>query len=680
LYEICPGRFTQQSSQLQSNDYWKEQMSHRSSLTSQVEAYQQWKNLLITEIARYQNWLQNNDLFSEDIALRLKRSFKLLREDELTIAFVGEYSRGKTELINALFFSGFGQRMLPSQAGRTTMCPTELFYDRKRGESYLRLLPIETRAGESTLSQLKNQPERWQEYSLNDSSAERTKLALDQVAKTRTVSMAEAKALGFEDSMLDHDAKQPGKVIIPAWRHALISMKDPLLEQGLRILDTPGLNALGSEPELTVSMLPSAHAILFLLSADTGVTSSDMAIWKNFIATTDADHSAGRFAVLNKIDVMWDDLQGEEHTRQAVDKVIQYTADHLGLTRSEVIPISAKQGLIAKVKSDNQLLLRSQLPVLERLISERILAQKEQLITKTLVNDILGMLQNSEAILGARLQSLEDQYNDSLHKSVDKDLMFSLSEKTQKDYDFYYKKLITLRSSRRLMKSQGDILTRTISEERFEEHVQTTRKQLEKSWTTLGMNKAMAELFERIEQDVANLQSEAGLADKMVKSIYQRYQEDTRARHLHPITFNIKKSLRDLRTLKEQSIRFRRNPKTIMTEQALVIRRFFNTMVSEARSIHSRMLAETERWPDEALLPIMQYTLEQKQLLEHQIRRLKNLSKANRNVAGERAELKAMIEETRANLKAAEKIHKTFRRPAPTLSAQKVVRIAGKIA
>lgn len=79
-------------------------------------------------------------------------------EDELTIAFVGEYSRGKTELINALFFSDFGQRMLPAQAGRTTMRPTELFFDRNHQENYLLLLPIETRVGELSLQQLRAQP------------------------------------------------------------------------------------------------------------------------------------------------------------------------------------------------------------------------------------------------------------------------------------------------------------------------------------------------------------------------------------------------------------------------------------------------------------------------------------------------------------------------------------------
>jgi hypothetical protein len=41
------------------------------------------------------------------------------------------------------------------------------------------------------------------------------------------------------------------------------------------VLDTLGLNALGTEPELTLSMIPNAYAVLFLLAMDTGVTKSD---------------------------------------------------------------------------------------------------------------------------------------------------------------------------------------------------------------------------------------------------------------------------------------------------------------------------------------------------------------------------------------------------------------------
>jgi len=76
--------------------------------------------------------------------LSLYEAITAVKEDRLTIAIVGEYSRGKTELINALFFGDLGRRLLPSTPGRTTMCPVEIGYDARRMPS-LRLLPIETR-------------------------------------------------------------------------------------------------------------------------------------------------------------------------------------------------------------------------------------------------------------------------------------------------------------------------------------------------------------------------------------------------------------------------------------------------------------------------------------------------------------------------------------------------------
>ena len=73
-------------------------------------------------------------------------------------------------------------------------------------------------------------------------------------------------------------------VEIPRWRHAVINFPHPLLEQGLVILDTPGLNAIGTEPELTLNLLPNAHAVLFILAVDTGVSKSDADVWREYIA------------------------------------------------------------------------------------------------------------------------------------------------------------------------------------------------------------------------------------------------------------------------------------------------------------------------------------------------------------------------------------------------------------
>ena len=74
-------------------------------------------------------WLGDNELNDAQSDLRLTQLAERLREDRLHVAFVAEFSRGKSELINAIFFADYGNRMLPSSAGRTTMCPTELMYD-----------------------------------------------------------------------------------------------------------------------------------------------------------------------------------------------------------------------------------------------------------------------------------------------------------------------------------------------------------------------------------------------------------------------------------------------------------------------------------------------------------------------------------------------------------------------
>src|SRR4030095_4789238 len=74
-----------------------------------------------------------------------------------------------------------------------------------------------------------------------------------------------------------------GAVDIPCWRHAIISFPHPLLQQGLVVLDTPGLNAIGTEPELTLNQLPNAHAVLFLLAADAGVTKTDLDVWNKYL-------------------------------------------------------------------------------------------------------------------------------------------------------------------------------------------------------------------------------------------------------------------------------------------------------------------------------------------------------------------------------------------------------------
>jgi len=642
-------------------------------LDRQVDAYVTWKRDLIREITRYRSWLAHNRLSSEGVEARLERALRVLRTDHITLAFVGEYSRGKTELINSLFFSSYGQRILPSRAGRTTMCPTELLFDPRSERSYIRLLPIESRLEDTSIAQLKRTPRLWLNLPLDPHDPESMAEAFAQVALTKAMPVEQAIQLGFDPAGLE-SSSSGDTVLVPAWRHAVVNFDHPLLRQGLRILDTPGLNALGSEPELTLSMLPNAQAIVFLLSADTGVTASDMQIWQQHIRQLDEDTQNSLFAVLNKIDVLWDDVAGESFVQKAIEDIRDTTAQQLGIDCADVLPLSAKQALMAKIRGDQALLERSQLARLEELLSQRILTQKERLLEDQVVQQVMALLQNSQHALKLRLEKVIEQ-RDVLasHQEGSGQMLLELTARTRHDHNRHHKRLLDLKTNQRLLQRQGELLRTAIRAERLEEHLTRLRRSLTGSLTTLGINLAILHFFRSVEQDLGILEQEAERANKMVSAIYRRHSEENPLQGIAPPLFQLLPYQRELRSLQGKADQFRLQLKTLLTEQRTLTRRFFSTLVQEVIGMHQRLRQEAEQWAGDALTPLLQFSLEHKQQLETHILQLKSLARESQQNSQRGQLLTRYSGELELQLAQAAEMLRALRRPAPLRRQGKVV-------
>ena len=379
-------------------------------LAHQFAAYTAWRTLLASDIAEFQTWLTENELSDGQIDLRLGQLLERLAEDRLNVAFVAEFSRGKSELINAIFFADYGDRMLPSSIGRTTMCPTELLFDGNKPPQ-LELLPIQTRASNTGVGEYKRFPDQWERLPIDVDSPESLQDALRHVSETTRVTPDEASRLGFATDEEDNDLYRPdadGMVEIPRWRHALINFPHPLLKQGLVILDTPGLNAIGAEPELTLSLLPNAHAVLFILAADTGVTQSDLAIWKEHICTGGTTRR-GRLVVLNKIDGQWDELKTEAEINAEITRQVEQSAQILDLPASQVFPVSAQKGLVAKINQDIELLARSRLPMLEAALSDELIPAKRDIVCESTGQEFGDVAKRVRTLLESRQSGLSEQ-------------------------------------------------------------------------------------------------------------------------------------------------------------------------------------------------------------------------------------------------------------------------------
>ena len=167
-------------------------------MVQNFEHYGAWRQGVTRALDSYRDWAGAAELLDAGTAQRLETARSRLQDDRLSVAFVAEYSRGKSELINALFFADYGQRILPSSAGRTTMCPTELLYD-AAWEPCIRLLPIETRAQQLSTSDFREDAAAWTVIALELDAPDRMAESFRQVSMTRRVAPEEAQRYGLYD-------------------------------------------------------------------------------------------------------------------------------------------------------------------------------------------------------------------------------------------------------------------------------------------------------------------------------------------------------------------------------------------------------------------------------------------------------------------------------------------------
>ncbi len=611
----------------------------------QLHEYAQWRKQLARSIEMYREWRRRygmSDVHSTDTLLNILSG---LDNDRVTLAFAAEFSRGKTELINSLFFAETGIRLLPSSPGRTTMCPTEIFYDKKQG-SYIRVLDINTRLEDISLIEYKQIPESWKQISLDGKTPSQMQEAFKQLIAVKTVSVDVANKLGLWN---EHEAAEQGlsnatEVEIPCWRHALISFPHPLLEEGLSILDTPGLNALGTEPELTLSMLPSAQAIIFVLAADTGVTKSDLEMWRNHICSA-RNNKQGLAVVMNKIDSMWDDLAGESGYENAIKKQITSSASILKLKENLIFPVSAKQALLAKVKSDTKLLERSRLKGLEDYLSDDILKQRRKILMATILKDIGFLISESSSLTDSKLVNATKQLDE--FKKVDfenKDMTDKLMSETRDRQKAYASNVENFQASRRVFTVQAKILIESFAKEKIEIIILETKSEMSKSLTTYGMKKSISRLFDDLRdllQDSIDITNETR---RLVKAIHKKFHDEYGFKKIEPKLFSIKQYQEDLEAIFADGEAFRSSTKTTMTEQSVVVNKLYSTLIAKARNILKQAYKDALTWSNGVLVPLMHQIKDHKKQIESRLQMLKKINESKGSVSENIAHLRAELE------------------------------------
>jgi hypothetical protein len=623
-------------------------------LAARFEAYAEWRRRLSAGVSALHDWLAQQDLADGQVDLKVRQLLERLHQDKLVVAFVAEFSRGKSELINAIFFADFGQRLLPSSAGRTTMCPTELLYDSTRAPS-IRLLPIETRLKDATVAEFKNYADEWVTIPLELSSAERMSEALSRVSQVKRVPIALARRYGlYEDEDLLAAPDGEGAVDIPCWRHALINFPHPLLQQGLVILDTPGLNAIGAEPELTLSLLPNAHAVLFVLAADAGVTKTDLEVWNRHLAGEDPATKSGRIVILNKIDGLWDDLKREADVDAEIARQAQSSAQMLGIPASQVFAVSAQKALLAKVNGDDPLLARSRLPILEDALSGKLIPAKRDIVGAAAVAEVRALAASVRALLDARQSGIGEQLTElRALRGKNQDVIEHMMNRVREEKELFERGLQRFTALRTVFTQQTNQLFDVIGLDALRANASRTRRHIEGSPFTKGVRAAMNDFFAGIRRDFENAARRSAEIHDMMQAMYTRFAKEQGLERYTPPPFSMLKYQKEVDRL-ERAYNQHFNTLWNMVSKAkfALMKRFFETIASRVKHVYDIANRDLDSWLRALMSPLETQVREHHLQLRRRLESIKRIHRASGELEERVAELIAQEEALAAQARA----------------------------
>ncbi len=229
---------------------------------------------------------------AQDAAERCHALVVQLAEDRFNLAVVGQFKRGKSSLMNAVL----GRNLLPTGLLPLTSAITTLCYGPKE-----RVL-------------LRRKGWAWEQ-----------EVPLTQLAAYIT----ELGNPGNEKGLIE----------------ARVELPLPFLRRGLHFIDTPGIGSARHENTATTyAFLPQMNAVIFVTSVEAPLSEAE----ERFLVDI-RGQVRQLFVVVNKMDM----LAGETEREEVLGYIHTRVEQFLGTGNAHLSPLSARDGLTAKLNHDD---------------------------------------------------------------------------------------------------------------------------------------------------------------------------------------------------------------------------------------------------------------------------------------------------------------------------------------
>ena len=314
-------------------------------------------------------------------------------------------------------------------------------------------------------------------------------------------------------------------------------------------------------------------------------------------------------------------------------------------------------------EGDRVTIEKSGLPLLEQKLSVDIIPTRHMLIRSRIIHEISGRVESSRALIEAKLNGVNKQlYDLKALSGKNLDAIQKMVARMRQEKKKYDKEIEGFQLTRAALSRQAQILLGHLSMTSLDDLIAKTRVTMNETWTTRGLKNGMATFFAGTRERMDKVNYEADEIRKVVEAIYLRLHTEYSLSKIIPPRLSLLSFVMEFKKLEERADSFRDSPVTVMTEQHFVVKKFFITLVSQARQLFNECNTAAKNWFQAAVSPVFAQIHHHKAMIDRSFEALKKIHE-NMDSLGERiSELEDLRKDLEEQLKTTdhllERIHK----------------------
>ncbi len=362
------------------------------------------------------------------------------------------------------------------------------------------------------------------------------------------------------------------------------------------------MNALGIEPELTLRSLESANAIVFVLSADTGITRSELQAWNEHVKHS---HTDNVLVVINKIDTLWDELKTQEEIDLQIKKQVAEVARILGVPSTRVFPVSAQKSLVARRDNNYSLEKASRITKFELALADTINHTNRKAILASANSDISSTLKVTQRVLQQRKDTTTAQARE-IQDLMQNQMQVSDNNinKVRKERERLEKVAREINMFRVDLKMDYDQFVESLDIFALDKLIARYRLEISNQLTTTGLQREMNDFQAQAVGKFQHAISHIALLEKKLGKLYGRVEKILEITGLSPRKIHPELYLQSLQKYNEKHTKYAKGISMVMTEQNALRDRYYASVMVKIRKLYIQTRDEVELWCRNSLVPL----------------------------------------------------------------------------